>query len=134
MKSNTVILPILVWLSLTLAVPPHVRAAQEGRAAAGPVVLVTGQVSNQATGDLLPGAVIQVEGTSIVTVAERGGNYSLSLPAGTYTLLVTFAGLDPVRGGLGRARWAEEANHRVENGKRQGPDAGGEEPAEKATT
>jgi TonB-dependent receptor len=97
MKSNTVILPILVWLSLTLAVPPHVRAAQEGRAAAGPVVLVTGQVSNQATGDLLPGAVIQVEGTSIVTVAERGGNYSLSLPAGTYTLLVTFAGLDPVR-------------------------------------
>src|SRR5688500_3630178 len=97
MKSNTVVLPILASLSLLFALAHRLPAAQEGRYPSGSIVLVTGQVSNQATGDLLPGAVIQVEGTSIVTATERGGNYSLSLPPGNHTLLVSFAGLDPVR-------------------------------------
>lgn len=59
--------------------------------------MVTGIVSNEATGDLLPGAVVQIEGAAISTVAERGGTYRLSLPPGTYTLLVSYAGLDTVR-------------------------------------
>lgn len=58
---------------------------------------VSGRVSNQATGDLLPGAVVQVEGTGLSTATERGGTYSIELPAGTHTLLVSYAGLDPLR-------------------------------------
>ena len=58
---------------------------------------VTGSVTNQATGDLLPGALIAVEGTSISTTTERGGGYTLSLPEGTHTLVVNFSGLDPAR-------------------------------------
>lgn len=58
---------------------------------------VTGVVSNQATRDLLAGAIITVEGSAANAVAERGGAYSLSLPEGSHTLLVSFTGLDTQR-------------------------------------
>ena len=58
---------------------------------------VSGVVSNQATHDLLAGAVVSVEGTSFTTSSERGGSYSLTVPEGSHTLLVTFSGLDPER-------------------------------------
>lgn len=58
---------------------------------------VTGVVSNQATGALLPGAVVAVEGSAVSATTERGGSFNLSLPAGTHTLLVNFSGLDPAR-------------------------------------
>ncbi|MDO8544755.1 MAG: TonB-dependent receptor [Opitutaceae bacterium] len=58
---------------------------------------VSGLISNQATGDLLPGALVVVEGTSISTTTERGGGYTLSLPEGTHTLIVSYSGLDAAR-------------------------------------
>lgn len=58
---------------------------------------ITGRVSNQATGDLLPGAIITVEGRGVTTSTERGGTYQLDLPEGTHTLVVSFSGLDTVR-------------------------------------
>lgn len=58
---------------------------------------VSGVVSNQATGDLLPGALITVEGTGITAVAERGGAFNISVPDGTHTLVVSFSGLDTAR-------------------------------------
>lgn len=58
---------------------------------------VTGTVSNQATSDLLPGALITVEGAGVTAVAERGGTYSVSVAEGSHTLVVSFSGLDPAR-------------------------------------
>lgn len=58
---------------------------------------VTGVVSNQATGDLLEGAVLVVEGAGISTATERGGRFTLALPAGVQTLVVSYAGLDSAR-------------------------------------
>ena len=58
---------------------------------------VSGVVSNLATGDLLPGAVVALEGTSLATTTERGGGYNVTAPAGNYTLVVTYAGLDAMR-------------------------------------
>ena len=58
---------------------------------------VSGRISNQATGDLLPGALLTVEGTSVSATAERGGTFSLSLPPGDYTMAVSFVGLDTMR-------------------------------------
>src|SRR5262245_52040187 len=58
---------------------------------------VSGVVSNQATGDLLPGALITVEGTGVTAIAERGGGFSLTVPEGTQTLVVSFSGLDTAR-------------------------------------
>lgn len=55
---------------------------------------VTGRITNLATGDLLAGAVIQIDGTDNSTVSERGGTFSISAPAGPQTLVVTYAGLD----------------------------------------
>ncbi|WP_414661815.1 TonB-dependent receptor [Horticoccus sp. 23ND18S-11] len=56
---------------------------------------VTGTISNQATGDLLPGARIMVAGVGATAIAERGGTFNLTLPEGAHTLLVSFSGLDP---------------------------------------
>ena len=58
---------------------------------------ITGIVSNQATGDLLPGATITVDGQSAATTSERGGTFNLTVPEGAHTLVVSFAGLDPIR-------------------------------------
>lgn len=58
---------------------------------------ISGRVSNLATGDLLSGAMVQVEGTNNSTISEHGGVFALSAPAGPQTLVVTYAGLDTQR-------------------------------------
>lgn len=58
---------------------------------------ISGRVSNQATGDSLPGAVVSVEGTRISVVAQRGGTFSLVVPEGDYTLVASYSGLDTAR-------------------------------------
>ena len=58
---------------------------------------LTGRVSNAATGTYLESAVVAVEGTSLQTATERGGEFSLNIPAGTRTIVVTYTGLDPTR-------------------------------------
>lgn len=84
-------LPFLFGLLLVLAgalsAPSH--------AAAGGVVV--GVVSNQATGDLLAGASVRLEGTAAEAESERDGSFTLPAPAGTATLVVSFAGLETVR-------------------------------------
>jgi TonB-dependent receptor len=70
--------------------PASIRAAE----ATG---VVAGQVFNQTTGKLLEGATIKAEGTSHFTASERGGEFSLSLPSGRYTLVVDYTGLNTVR-------------------------------------
>lgn len=74
---------------LLLAAPLWAQTSRTGT--------VTGVVSNQATRDLLAGAIIAVEGSSATAVAERGGAYSITLPEGSQTLLVSFTGLDTQR-------------------------------------
>jgi TonB-dependent receptor len=59
--------------------------------------IFNGQVSNQATGEFLEGANITVEGASISTTSERGGGFSLSLPTGNYTLIISYTGLTTKR-------------------------------------
>jgi hypothetical protein len=73
------------WLSLTVA------------RAAGASGTITGIVSNAATGDLLAGARVQVNGTAGETTSERGGGFTLSAPAGAQTLIVSFSGLETNR-------------------------------------
>ena len=58
---------------------------------------ISGRVLNQATGDLLPGANVEVEGANISTATERDGTFSLSVPAGSYTLVVRYSGLETAR-------------------------------------
>lgn len=65
--------------------------------AAGTAGLITGVVVNDATGDLLAGARVQLVNTLTETNSERGGSFVLMAPAGDQTLVVSFAGLETKR-------------------------------------
>jgi Domain of unknown function (DUF4139)/N-terminal domain of unknown function (DUF4140) len=54
--------------------------------------LVTGRVIEKGTGEPLPGVNIMVEGTSVGTVTDVNGRYSLSLPAGAKNLTISYVG------------------------------------------
>ncbi|MDO8540618.1 MAG: TonB-dependent receptor [Opitutaceae bacterium] len=57
---------------------------------------ITGRILNQGTGQYLRSATVTVAGTSVSTVAESGGVYTLTgVPAGDARLVVSYAGLDP---------------------------------------
>ena len=53
---------------------------------------VKGTITDRQTNEPLTGATVQVVGTSVGAVADLDGNYSLTLDAGTYTLLVRYVG------------------------------------------
>ncbi|MCS6930040.1 MAG: TonB-dependent receptor [Saprospiraceae bacterium] len=71
---------------------------------------VSGKVTDQANNEPLPGAAVVVDGaTASATtgaITQADGSYSLSLPAGNYTLLFSFIGYEtktmPVRVEAGR--------------------------------
>jgi iron complex outermembrane receptor protein len=65
----------------------HAQAAEGG--------IITGRVSNQATGRYLEGAIVTVDGTSIQTLTEADGSFRLpGVPAGNASVSVTYADLD----------------------------------------
>lgn len=70
--------------------------AASGQSAGGGVV--TGQVSNAATGSYLEGAVVELVGTNRSTTTDREGRFQFSgVPVGQATLAVSFTGLDSQR-------------------------------------
>lgn len=59
---------------------------------------VRGRVLNTATGEYVRNAEIRVEGTTIVTYSEDGGNFRLNgVPAGEVTVVVRYTGLQELR-------------------------------------
>ena len=79
---------LLALLGVLLA--PWLAAAESTGA-------VSGTVSNTATGNLLPGAAVEVPKLGLSTVTDNTGRYTLSLPAGAHELVVSYTGLDPMR-------------------------------------
>lgn len=72
-----------------LLVPTLVQAQQFGT--------VRGVITNAETGEPLPYANVVVEGTNFGAMTIEDGSYSFVLPAGTYTLVVSFLGYEPGR-------------------------------------
>lgn len=58
---------------------------------------VKGKITDGQTGETLPGATVMEPVSKAGTAADIDGNYSLSLPAGTYTLEYKSLGLPPVK-------------------------------------
>lgn len=51
---------------------------------------IRGTVYDDATGEYLPGVTIFLEGTTMGTLSDLDGKFNLSVPAGSYTLRVSF--------------------------------------------
>ena len=56
--------------------------------------IVSGQISNGATGAYLEGAEVAVEGSARTVLTDREGRYEIALPPGMATLAVRYTGLD----------------------------------------
>ncbi|MBI4626717.1 MAG: TonB-dependent receptor [Verrucomicrobia bacterium] len=59
--------------------------------------LVTGRVKNVATDTFLANAYVEIVGTSLHTLTQPDGSYSFAVPAGSYTVAVSYTGLNPER-------------------------------------
>mgnify|MGYP006266916807 CR=1 FL=1 len=57
-------------------------------------VVVKGKVVDDLTNEPLPGATVQMEGTTVGTVTDIHGEFNLRLPAGENTLLVKYLGFE----------------------------------------
>ena len=78
---------------LVLAAAPVQAQAQTGS--------IRGRVTDQASGDLLQGAQVVVEGTSIGALVDRSGYYRLDrVPAGQQRLLIRYLGYGDFRTGV----------------------------------
>ncbi|MSU49826.1 MAG: TonB-dependent receptor [Opitutus sp.] len=86
------LLCVCLGVSRLMASAPPAGATHRGGAG-----MIAGVVANQATGDLLEGARIQLADTAGGTSSERGGTFFLSAPAGAQTLVVSYSGLEATR-------------------------------------
>lgn len=59
----------------------------------GNITRVSGRIADDG-GEVLPGVSIRVKGTSIGTVTDANGHYSLQLPAGPQLLVLNYVGFD----------------------------------------
>ncbi len=77
-----------VALGLALLLAPSLAWAQQGT--------VAGTVIDDATGNSLPGANVQIAGTELGSATNPNGQFSISgVPAGEQTIRVTFVGYEP---------------------------------------
>lgn len=53
---------------------------------------ITGTITDEAAGEALIGAVVQVKGTTIAATADIDGKYSISVPSGNATLIFSYVG------------------------------------------
>ena len=60
------------------------------------MLTVSGTVKDKTTNESLPGATVSVIGTTVATVSDAKGNFSISVQKGA-TLLVSFTGMTPLR-------------------------------------
>jgi TonB-dependent starch-binding outer membrane protein SusC len=54
---------------------------------------VTGKVTSQTTNEVLVGATVALKGTSIATVTDENGNFSIAVPQNNRTLVISHAGM-----------------------------------------
>jgi TonB-linked SusC/RagA family outer membrane protein len=54
---------------------------------------VTGKITAQTTGAPLSGATVAVKGSRVATTTDQNGNFSLSVPSGSKTLVISYSGM-----------------------------------------
>ncbi|RIJ42995.1 SusC/RagA family TonB-linked outer membrane protein [Pontibacter oryzae] len=87
----------VLLLSLILAfLIPVLSYAQGART-------ITGKVTDQASGQALPGVAVLAKGTSVGTATDVQGNYSINVPDGSNTLVFRYVGYSDVERAIGNA-------------------------------
>jgi TonB-dependent receptor len=72
------------WITLAFSLLVSVCFAQNG--------LITGKITDEQSGETLPGAAVYLQGTSTGTATSLTGQFSFPAPAGSHTVVVTFLG------------------------------------------
>ncbi|HOX75554.1 MAG TPA: TonB-dependent receptor [Bacteroidales bacterium] len=58
-------------------------------------IKVSGTVTNASTGETLPGVNVVVTGTTVGTITDSAGKYSIEVPQGSKSLTFSFIGMEP---------------------------------------
>jgi len=99
-KSLLISLLILGTTPVPQALAQEQGAAQEqavGAHKTSDLGYVTGTVRNAATDTFLSNAYVEVVGTNVNALTRVDGSYSIPLPPGSYILVASYTGLEPVR-------------------------------------
>jgi hypothetical protein len=91
-------LAVLLALTFAPAALTHAATPAPARTPAQHGAILSGTVSNTATGNLLEGAKVELPQLQLSALADNTGRYLLTgVPAGTHTIVVSYIGLDSVR-------------------------------------
>jgi TonB family protein len=82
------ILPLIAGLMLAFVNPP----AKLTGTTQGSEITVTGNLSDRLTGSVLPGTAVVIKGTTIGTIADDHGNYSIKVADDKATLVFSHVG------------------------------------------
>jgi len=100
MELKLVIMFLMFGISNILAANPDLQVTSSD-ADLQQQIMVSGLVTDASTGEALPGVNIVVSGTTIGTITDVSGNYSLQVPSSSVTLQFSFIGYITQEAALG---------------------------------
>lgn len=62
---------------------------------------ITGKITDEKDGSAIPGVNITVKGTTRGTVTDANGSYTLSIPSGSQTIVISFIGYATIERSIG---------------------------------
>ena len=83
--------------ALLASLTPALAQSGSGEPSPGPSATVAGQVTDADTGEPLPGATVQLDGTFVGTVTNRDGQFVLDLAGRMGALVVRYIGYETAR-------------------------------------
>ena len=90
---------LVIWFALAMAPGGAAQDATRNVSSPAPgTAILTGTVSNTATGNLLEGARVELPQLGLLALSDNTGRYTLpAVPAGTHEVHVSYLGLDSIR-------------------------------------
>ena len=87
--------PLLFGLVTLL--PPTLAAQAPVCSSGASTGVIVGRVFNQATGAMLEAATIRIAGANTTTISTRNGDFILTAPSGSHTLVIDYSGLNTLQ-------------------------------------